>query len=519
MDEVPARGPGARALVSGTALLLAARLLTAALALVQTILLARTFGTSSATDAYFVASAVSLMFAGPIDAVLNLAFQPVYVHSVETEGEAAAWRIAAGVFRAGLVATGALSLAIIALSRWISPLVAPGFDAPALAQAAQIIRVTAPIIFLVYTASFFSSLEYIEGRSFLPAVGMIVSAVGGPLSLLWFADRYGVVSLAWGALVSAAVRCLVLMRPPHLRHLLGPGVSVRDPIMRRIGGMMVSRLATSLFLEVNLLVDRIFASMLGPGYISALAYASRAVVTIVRVFMMPMGRMLLPWLSRLAAREQYQRMRGLVEKLVIATAFVLVPLVAFIVAFREELLGLVLGRGAFDRAAVDATSVALLYFALGIIPFLVAPMLSAVFFSLQDSATPLRIGMLCVVANALLDAILILPLGHGGIALATSIVGAVRAVLLWVYLRRRIGALQWRYVLGSLLVSGATAVVAFWSAGALVPMTGPGWSEPVWRLAAYAVVGGTGYLVLNLLNRPVARLIPAVLGRLAAERS
>jgi len=137
MDDVPARGPGARALVSGTALLLAARLLTAALALVQTILLAKTFGTSSATDAYFVASAVSLMFAGPIDAVLNLAFQPVYVHSVESEGTAAAWRIAAGVFRAGLVATGALSLAIIALSRWISPLVAPGFDPAAMAQTAR----------------------------------------------------------------------------------------------------------------------------------------------------------------------------------------------------------------------------------------------------------------------------------------------------------------------------------------------------------------------------------------------
>jgi hypothetical protein len=53
-----------------------------------------------------------------------------------------------------------------------------------------------------------------------------------------------------------------------------------------------------------------------------------------------------------------------------------------------------------------------------------------------------------------------------------------------------------------------------------VSLAGPAWSEPVWQLAAYALVGGAGYLVLqNLFNRPVAQLIPALLGRLAAERS
>jgi putative peptidoglycan lipid II flippase len=462
---------------------------------------------------------VALLFTTPIDTALNLAFQPVFVHAVETDGQAAAWRIGAGVFRAGLLVTGLLSLGIGALAGWICALMAPGFDAAALALAAQIVRIIAPMVFLAYVASFLSSLEFIEGRSFLPSVGMVITAAGGPLALVWLAGRYGVAALAWGALAAAAARCLLLMRPSHLRRLLGPAVSLRDPIMLRIGTMMVSRLATTLFLELNLLVDRIFASMLGPGFISALAYASRAVMTVVRLFMMPMGRMLLPWLTRLAAREQYDRMRGLVEKLVVATAFVLVPLVAFIMAFRAELLGIVFGRGAFDAASVEATSVAVFYYALGILPFLVVPLLSGVFFALQDTATPLRIGMVCVVANAALDALLILPLGHGGIALSTSLVACVRAALLWVYLKRRIGALQSRSVLGSLAVSGATAMVAFWSARLLVSLAGPGWTEPVWQLLAYALVGGAGYLVLqNLFNRPVARLIPAVLGRLAAER-
>ncbi len=128
--------------------------------------------------------------------------------------------------------------------------------------------------------------------------------------------------------------------------------------------------------------------------------------------------------------------------------------------------------------------------------------------------------MVCVVANAGLDATLMLVLGHGGIALATSLASAIRALLLWIYLRPRIGELRARPVVGSLLVSGGAAVVAFWSARLLVSPAGAGLSETLWRLAAYGAAAGAGYLLLQgLFNRPLVRLIPAVLGRLHAERS
>ena len=519
-DERARRGPGARALISGTALLFVARLSTAALALAQVVLLASRFGASATTDAYFAGTAVALLFVGPIETALNLAFPPVFVHAVEAEGQAAAWRIAAGLFRVGLLASGAVTVALAVLSPWIAVLLVPGLDAAAVSQVAQILRIAAPLVILAFVGSFLASLEFIEGRSLRPAAGLVASAAGGPLALLAFGDRYGVASLAWGAVAGGVVRCCVLVRPLALRHLVGPGLAMRDPVLRRIGAMMASRLLTSGLMEMNLLVDRMFASLLGPGLISALAYANRAIMTVVKLFMAPLGQMMLPALSRLAARGSYDRMRGMVEKLVIAVAFLLVPLVAFTVGFRTELLTLAFGRGAFNASSVDATAVALFYYSLGIIPFLVAPLLAGVFFSLQDSTTPLRIAVVSVVANAALDALLIVGLGHGGIALSTSLVGVVRACLLWIYLGRRIGHLQARPVLGSLLVSGAAAVAAFWSARLIVSLAGPGGSEPLWRLATCGLLGGASYLVLQqLFNRPAVRLIPAVLGRFGGARS
>lgn len=520
MDEAPGRRSEARSLISGVAVLFVARLMTAALALFQTMLLATKFGASTSTDAYFIASAICLMFIGPIETALNVAFVPAFVHSAETEGDVAAWRIAAGLFRIGLFVAGGIAFLIVGVAPWLSPFLAPGFDDATTFQVARLIQVMAPTILLAYAAAFLANLDLIEGRYLLPASGMVVGAITAPLALFLFADRYGVLSLAWGTVAGAIVRCLLVIRFNQARRLLGPSASFREPALRDLGRTVVSRLLTSGLLELNLIVDRLFASLLGPGFVSALAYASRAVMAVVRVFMAPLGRMLLPSLTRLAAREDYERMRGVLEKLVIGLAFLMVPLVAFMIAFRTELLGILFQRGAFDGTAVDTTAEALLFYTLGIIPFLMTSLLAGAFFALRDSATPLRIGIVCVVANAGLDALLMLWLGHGGIALATSLVSAIRAGLLWIYLRRRVGSLRSRFVLGSLLVSSSAAALAFWGARVLVSSTDPAWLEPLSRLAACAVIGGVGYLLLQaLFNRPIVRLIPAVLGRLHGGRS
>lgn len=122
--------------------------------------------------------------------------------------------------------------------------------------------------------------------------------------------------------------------------------------------------------------------------------------------------------------------------------------------------------------------------------------------------------MVCVLANALLDAALIPGLGHGGIALSSSIVGAIRALLLWLYLRRRIGPIPARPVIGSLVASAATAALAFWAASLVIRLAGSESMALPWRLALHAVVGGAAYLLLQAaFNRPVVRLVPWILGR------
>jgi len=515
MSETRPPAPGVRRHLSGAAILFVARIAAMAFGLLQAVLLASKFGTSASADAFFVAYAVCFLFVAPTEGGLMIAFVPAFVHTTEAEGEESAWRVAAGLCRIGLIGATSVALLLAVSSPWLAPLLAPGFDEATVTLVALFIRVLSPIVVLVFVAAFLATMDYVSGHYSLPALAMTAHAMAGPASLLLFADRFGIIALAWGLVAGALVRCVILgLGSPQSTRLLGPAVPLRHPALRQIGRTIAARVVTTWFIELNMTVDRMFASFLGPGYVSCLAYASRAVMAIVNAVVMPMGRALMPPLSRLAARRQHERLRSLLENGVIAVGFVVVPMVVFVASFRVEILTVLFRRGAFDAASVEATAYALLFYSLGIIPFLMTPALNGTFFALGESGVPLRIGMVCVLANVVLDAVLILGLGHGGIALATSLVGAIRASLLWIYLQRQVGALRSRPVVGSLLASAAAAAFALWTALLLVSLGGPEWSHPYRRLAACAVAGGTGYVLLQwVLNPQVVRLTSSILRR------
>jgi putative peptidoglycan lipid II flippase len=229
---------------------------------------------------------------------------------------------------------------------------------------------------------------------------------------------------------------------------------------------------------------------------------------IVQIVMMPLGRVLMPALSRLAAQRDYESMRRTMSQLVRIVGFLVIPMVVFVSTDRFELLELMLKRGAFTDRSVDLTAYALLFYSLGIVPFLLTPLLNGAFFAMQNSRVPLKIGAVAVAANVVLDAILIHVLGHGGIALATSLVGLVRASLLWVFLRRRLGNLDTAGTLGSLLLSVLAACAAFWGARVIaewLPLTAIP-STLIAGIVAHAAYGAALYGVFQaLFNRGLVR--------------
>jgi len=154
---------------------------------------------------------------------------------------------------------------------------------------------------------------------------------------------------------------------------------------------------------------------------------------------------------------------------------------------------LLFGRGEFGLQAVRLTARALLYYAIGLWAFSAVRILAATFFALKDTRTPVIMATVSILANMVLGVVLMGPLDHGGLALATSLASVLNLGLLVHALRKRLGSLGWRRIaqsacktLGSAAIMGA----AVWAvARRFLPAEGGTISEQVAGLLICVVIG------------------------------
>jgi putative peptidoglycan lipid II flippase len=146
----------------------------------------------------------------------------------------------------------------------------------------------------------------------------------------------------------------------------------------------------------------------------------------------------LPSLSKIVQQENMILFRVTLLFALRNLMLVLVPTALILVVFSHQIIHLVFQRGAFDEYSTMVTSQVLLYAALGLPFFGASRILVSAFYALHDTKTPVKIATVCLLVNVLLNAILMFPMKIGGIALASSIAGAVNCLLLWKGLEKKL---------------------------------------------------------------------------------
>jgi len=201
--------------------------------------------------------------------------------------------------------------------------------------------------------------------------------------------------------------------------------------------------------QLNVIVNTFLASYLPEGSISYLYYADRLLEFPMGVFAIAIATAVLPSLSEEAARGDREAVKETFSFALRLTFFVILPAMAGLIVLRRPILNLLFQRGAFSAFSTEMTAQALFYYALGLVAFAGVRIIVPVFYSLQDTRTPVKAAILALVANALLGVGLMGPLKHGGLALATSLSAGANFAVLCILLRRRIGPLGARRILRS----------------------------------------------------------------------
>lgn len=435
--------------------------------------IAHFFGAGMAADAFFVAFRIPNLWRRLVgEGSMTISFIPVYTEYLHHRSEEETREVVHIAFTLmGLILLG-ITLFGILFSPIMIQIIAPGF-----VKVPEKFQLTVTLNQMIFPYLFFMGLFALcmgilnsHRHFFAPAIAPIFLNISIILSVLFFYHTFQkpVMTLAIGVLAGGVIQLLF-----QIPFLWQKGIRFKfnfrfkHPAILKIGGLMIPGLIGTAVYQLNVFVDTIFASFLPLGSVSYLFFADRLLEFPLGIFAIAIGMASLPSLSALASQEKREEFKKALFFSFRLTGFISIPAMVGLVALKTPIINLLFQRGLFDHTATLMTARALFCYAVGLWAIAGVRTMVPAFYALQDTWTPLKIAIACLIANALLNTLFILftPLKHAGLALATSLSSILNLFLLSQKLNLKLGKVEMgksvRALVRSLLCSLPMGIVAY----------------------------------------------------------
>ena len=398
--------------------------------------MAGSYGTEMVADAYVMSQTIPNAVLGGVVSAAAISYMPIFSRKIEKEGAEGGNRFTSQLLNLMLIISGAAALLGSVFARPLVGLLAGGFEGELASLTAFFMR---GAFFAVILNAVVVILEaYLQYRSvFLP-------------------------QLALGYVQNLAIIVFILISARGDSHILIAGL-ILGYFLRAAGVFLVSRkhgfiyrpdfsvneavketavLAIPVFIggsvnQINTIVDKGLASWLAEGSVSALNYGNLIVGVISSLTVTILVTMLYPRMNRAFAADDKTSISDIAERCINLMVLISVPVTLGCMVFSRPAIQIVYERGAFGCASTDLTTSAFFYYAIGITFIAIAQIITKIFYSMHDMKTAVTCSAAAVAVNIILNLILVKPMQHAGLALATSIAQAVNVVLLYIVFRRK----------------------------------------------------------------------------------
>jgi putative peptidoglycan lipid II flippase len=454
-----------------------ATLLSRVLGFVRDAVIAWYFGAGFSSDAFIAAFRIpNLLRRLFAEGSLSSVFIPVFTDYVVNNDQEEAFRLARSAFRLMTVMLILITVGGIVFAPWIVRLIAPGFGAEKISLTITLTRLMFPYLFCIGLMALCMSILNVLGHFAAPALAPVIlnlTIIGSVLFISPFMAT-PVIGLALGVLIGGALQ-LVLQFPILIKKgfRLREKAKLMHPGLKKVGSSVVPIVLGGAVYQINIVIGTLLGSLLSEGSVTYLYFADRLVQFPLGIFAIAASTAVLPSLSRQSAARDYDGVKKTFAHALRLVFFISIPAMVGLIVLREPIVELLFQRGEFDSAATQLTVQAVLYYSLGLWAFSAVRIVAATFFALQDTRTPVRVAIISIVANIIMGVILMKPLSHGGLALATSLASILNLVLLVNALRARLGALGWKNIAlsaGRAVVGSAAMGAGVWvAAGSLIP--------------------------------------------------
>jgi putative peptidoglycan lipid II flippase len=423
---------GSRILRSA-ALVMASSVAAAAVGFLKNVLAAYYFGTSNIMDVYLLALLVP-------DVVMYLAttgsftFIPIFAEAharSEEEGWAAAGKMVA--YWLLLIGVGVGIACVFAPQ--LTQVLAPGFDEAQRTQAVEISRVLLLMSGGVASARVFALVLYAQRKFFAPQVSEALFQVASAAYLVVF-WRYGIAALVGGMVFGALVQLLaVAIGLWPQRNKVRVRLDLQDVSVRKMMKLIFPVYLSNAASKLNAVVNRAFASLLPAGAISSLQYSVMLAEAPITIVAASLTEAIFPFLSKQYAEKDDRKAHGHFDQALGAILVVFLPIAAGTFLIARPVVQLLLQRGSFDAQSTDLTSAALKIYALGILAMALNRILPTAFQARQNTSIPMQAGLVRILGNVAVCAVLVPRIGHIGVAVAVVVAEHMKLGVLFLRLR------------------------------------------------------------------------------------
>lgn len=468
------------------------------------IILGYFYGTSAYSDVYIVAMNIPLVVFSSIGVALVTTFIPLYQEALTSKGEERALKFSNNVMSIVVILSIILGVLGFVFAEPLVKLFAVHYTGEKLVLAVKFVRIMIGGVVFIGLSNLMTSYLQIKGDFTIPGMIGFPNNIIIITSIILSAVTGNIYILAIGTLIGMLSQFLFQV-PFAIKkgYKFKPTIDFKDEYLKKMLWLVMPVLIGVAVNQINAMVDRSLASGLEDGVITALNNANRLNGFVMGMFIATLGAVIYPTLSKLSTENNKEKFAESVANSVNCVNLLVVPASVGAMILATPVVRILFERGAFNDRSTMLTATALVFYSVGMVGFGLRDILGKVFYSLKDTKTPMINGIIAVVLNIVLNIALVKVMGHGGLALATSLSSIICILLLFTSLKKKIGYYGQDKIkstfIKTVVASLVMGVVTYFVYKFLFGILGLGFIQEAISLGVSIAIGGAIYLALIIV--------------------
>lgn len=428
----------------------------------RTILINAAFGQTALTDSYNTAMDIGLIGMILINASVSLVIIPILSKAKEKNGNKEKHTVFNNILTITFIINILLTILTMIFAPILVKIIAPGFNnIEQIDLTVKLIRIIAPSVIMLGFVNCYGA--YLQSNySFGPFASIgIVNNIVFYIYLVTIGKNASIVGLAVVTTIGNIVQALYLRMFMFKEDIeLKPLLDIKNNYVEESIVLLIPLVIAQAITQGNNYVTNALASGLDQGTISTLKNANNLFSAIHNLFTAAFSQVIFPSITDAFSQQRDNKARKLVDEGLEVVNLFLIPATIGIMVLSMPIVSVVYEHGKFTSADTLVTRAALICYAVGMLGNGIKVYLNRVFYSKQDTVTPLKNEIIIVVINIILSFTLLKPLGFRGLALSASLAATIGALLLIYKLKDIIKNMTFKkYIISFIKISIASVVM------------------------------------------------------------